>query len=76
MSRDATAFAREFLRDPLHTASVTPSSAVLGATAASPVPLRGSPVVVELGAGTGTITDVIRHRLGGSWRSCTAASRR
>lgn len=68
MSRDATAFAREFLRDPLHTASVTASSAVLGATATSPVPLRGSPVVVELGAGTGTITDVIRHRLGGRGR--------
>lgn len=53
MTRDAMAFAREFLRDPLHTASMIPSSAVLGSTATSPVPLRGSPVVVELGAGTG-----------------------
>lgn len=68
MIPDATAFAREFLRDPLHTASVTPSSAVLGATATSPVPLRGSPVVIELGAGTGTISDVLRRRLGGRGR--------
>lgn len=68
MNRDAPAFAREFLRDPLHTASVAPSSAALARTATSPVPCSGSPVVVELGPGTGTITDVIRRRLGGRGR--------
>ncbi len=68
MNRDATAFAWEFLRDPLHTASVAPSSAALARTATSPVPGSGTPVVVELGPGTGTITDVIRRRLGGRGR--------
>ena len=33
-----------------------------------PVPLRGQPVVVELGAGTGPVTRAIRQRLAGRGR--------
>ncbi|MPZ64000.1 MAG: SAM-dependent methyltransferase [Pseudonocardiaceae bacterium] len=68
MNRDAPAFAWEFLCDPPRTASVAPSSAALARTATSPVPGSGDPVVVELGPGTGTITEVIRRRLGGRGR--------
>ncbi|MEV1293600.1 SAM-dependent methyltransferase [Pseudonocardia sp. NPDC049635] len=58
-------FLREFLRDPLHTASLIPSSRSLSREATAPVPATGDPVVVELGPGTGACTDVIVERLGG-----------
>ena len=59
------AFAREFLRDPLHVAALFPSFAPLCRQAAAPLPETGDPVVLDLGAGTGQVTDVIQERLGG-----------
>lgn len=58
-------FLREFLRDPLTVASITPSSQSLADTVVAPVPLTGDPVVVELGPGTGAFTQAIQRRLGG-----------
>ena len=62
------AFAREFLRDPLHVASLVPSFAPLCRQAAAPLPESGDPVVLDLGAGTGQVTDVIQERLNGRGR--------
>lgn len=62
------AFAREFLRDPLHVAALFPSFAPLCRQAAAPLPETGDPVVLDLGAGTGQVTDVIQERLGGRGR--------
>ncbi|ALL77350.1 SAM-dependent methyltransferase [Pseudonocardia sp. EC080610-09] len=61
----AGTFLREFLRDPVRTASCLPSSRTLAAVATAPVPETGDPVVVELGPGTGAFTGVIAERLGG-----------
>ena len=59
-SRRTGAFLREFLRDPLTTASVVPSSPAL---AAAMMPAdRRRPVVVELGPGTGAFSRVIQAR--------------
>ncbi len=57
-------FAREFLRAPWDTASVVPSSDAVCRQLTGPVPLTGDPVVVELGPGTGVVTEVVRRRLG------------
>jgi len=65
---EATVFLREFVRSPLTTASVSPSSATLADHVSAPVPGRGDPVVIELGPGTGTITAAIQRRLGGRGR--------
>ena len=65
---DTGQFVREFVRAPLHTASIAPSSPALAAAATAPLPANGSPVVVELGAGTGSITRAIQERTGGSTR--------
>ena len=62
------AFAREFLRDPLNVAALFPSFAPLCRQAAAPLPETGDPVVLDLGAGTGQVTDVIQERLGGRGR--------
>jgi phosphatidylethanolamine/phosphatidyl-N-methylethanolamine N-methyltransferase len=62
------AFAREFLRDPLHVASLVPSAAPLCRQAAAPLPETGDPVVLDLGAGTGQVTDVLQDRLHGRGR--------
>jgi phosphatidylethanolamine/phosphatidyl-N-methylethanolamine N-methyltransferase len=59
---------REFARAPLHTAAVTPSSRALAAAAVAPLPASGSPVVVELGSGTGAITRAIQEHTGGRGR--------
>jgi phosphatidylethanolamine/phosphatidyl-N-methylethanolamine N-methyltransferase len=61
-------FAREFLKDPLTVASLVPSAAPLCRQAAAPLPETGDPVVLDLGAGTGQVTDVIQERLGGRGR--------
>ena len=61
---DAMVFAREFLRSPLDTASVVPSSAALCREITAPIPESGDPVVVELGPGTGVVTAVVQERLG------------
>jgi phosphatidylethanolamine/phosphatidyl-N-methylethanolamine N-methyltransferase len=62
------AFAREFLRDPLNVASLVPSAAPLCRQAAAPLPETGDPVVLDLGAGTGQVTDVLQDRLQGRGR--------
>ncbi|UBU17956.1 class I SAM-dependent methyltransferase [Nonomuraea gerenzanensis] len=61
-------FLREFIRSPLRTAAVLPSSASLAAQMTVGVPERGEPVVVELGAGTGAFTAALQRRLGGRGR--------
>lgn len=58
-------FVREFLRHPLRTASLLPSSPRLARHLAAAVPERGEPVVVELGPGTGPVTAAIQQRLAG-----------
>jgi phosphatidylethanolamine/phosphatidyl-N-methylethanolamine N-methyltransferase len=65
---DTARFLREFARDPLHTAAVSPSSAALAAAMVAPLPVTGDPMVVELGPGTGAFTSAIQHRLGGRGR--------
>lgn len=59
---------REFLRNPIGIAAVTPSSAAMALLLSVSVPETGEPVVVELGAGTGACTEVIQHRLCGRGR--------
>ncbi|MDT0309473.1 SAM-dependent methyltransferase [Streptomyces sp. DSM 44917] len=61
-------FVREFLRDPVRTASVVPSSAALADRMVAALPERGEPVVVELGPGTGAFTEAIQRRLAGRGR--------
>jgi phosphatidylethanolamine/phosphatidyl-N-methylethanolamine N-methyltransferase len=65
---DTGRFLREFVRDPLHTASVTPSSRALAAAMTQALPVTGEPVVVELGPGTGAFTRAIQERTGGQTR--------
>ncbi|SFU01244.1 Phospholipid N-methyltransferase [Geodermatophilus amargosae] len=61
---DAGLFLREFLRAPLRTASVVPSSRALAARMIEPLissggPTQDPPVVVELGPGTGAFTEAL-----------------
>ncbi|MFI9561171.1 class I SAM-dependent methyltransferase [Nonomuraea endophytica] len=58
-------FISEFLRNPLRTASVIPSSAKVAERMAAALPGEGDPVVVELGPGTGAFTTAIQNRLSG-----------
>jgi phospholipid N-methyltransferase len=64
---DAGAARRAFLaaavRRPGTMGAVAPSSPRLGAVLASVVPRTGSPVVVELGPGTGAVSALIAERL-------------
>ncbi|WP_405146545.1 SAM-dependent methyltransferase [Sphaerisporangium sp. NBC_01403] len=66
--RETVLFAREFLRSPLRTASLIPSSARLVERLVAAVPERGEPVVVELGPGTGPVTEAIQRKLAGRGR--------
>lgn len=59
---------QEFLRAPTRVATVTASSDALVAALLAPHRLQGAPVMVELGAGTGRVTDALQRRLGGSAR--------
>ena len=59
---------REFLRNPTGIAAVTPSCTAIATLLSMAIPENGDPVVIELGAGTGACTDVIRHRLSGRGR--------
>ncbi len=65
---DTGLFLREFVRDPLHTAAVAPSSAALAAMMTAPLPATGEPVILELGPGTGSFTTAIQQRTGGRGR--------
>jgi len=61
-------FLLEFVRDPMTVGAVAPSSPALARVATAAVPRSGSPVVVELGAGTGSFTAAIQRRLAGRGR--------
>jgi phosphatidylethanolamine/phosphatidyl-N-methylethanolamine N-methyltransferase len=61
-------FLLEFLRDPLTVGAVAPSGTALAGAATATVPRTGSPVVVELGPGTGAFTGAIQRRLAGRGR--------
>ena len=65
---DGRVLFREFLRAPTRVATVTASSDALVAAMLAPHRLGGAPVVVELGAGTGRVTDALRSRLGAGAR--------
>lgn len=65
--RDDARFAAQFVRSPVATASVWPSSTALAGTVADAALARSSrpdPVVVELGAGSGAFTVELARRLG------------
>ncbi|MEU4223932.1 methyltransferase domain-containing protein [Nonomuraea sp. NPDC026600] len=61
-------FFLEFVRDPMTIGAVAPSSPALARAATAVVPRTGSPVVVELGPGTGSFTEAIQQRLAGRGR--------
>jgi phosphatidylethanolamine/phosphatidyl-N-methylethanolamine N-methyltransferase len=65
---DTWVLLREFFRAPTRVATVTASSEALVAEMVRPFPRREDPVIVELGAGTGRVTDGIQRRLRGRGR--------
>jgi phospholipid N-methyltransferase len=65
MARLTGTFLREFARSPFATGSLVPSSRWLSTETVSVIPAEGQPLVVELGPGTGAITQAIQNRLGG-----------
>jgi phosphatidylethanolamine/phosphatidyl-N-methylethanolamine N-methyltransferase len=65
---DGRVLFQEFLRAPTRTATVTASSDALVAALLAPHRLDGAPVVVELGAGTGRVTDALQRQLRGAGR--------
>lgn len=72
--RDDARFAAQFVRAPVATASVWPSSSALARSVADAAlgpagsTAAGGPVVVELGAGSGAFTVELARRLGGRGR--------
>jgi len=68
MNAEWSAFLREYLRHPLRTAAILPSSPGVARNMAAAVPTEGDPVVVEIGPGTGAFTGEIQRRLGGRGR--------
>ncbi|GAA3953522.1 methyltransferase domain-containing protein [Actinomadura viridis] len=60
MSHDGRILLREFLRDPLRVGAVAPSGRRLATVLARVAPLGGH--VIELGPGTGAVTEAIRRR--------------
>ncbi|MCW2632547.1 MAG: SAM-dependent methyltransferase [Pseudonocardia sp.] len=62
-SGELRAFLSAWVRSPATIGAVAPSSRRLAEQLASLVPDRGRPVVVELGSGTGAITNAIEQRL-------------
>ncbi|MGH3613143.1 MAG: class I SAM-dependent methyltransferase [Pseudonocardia sp.] len=65
---DSRILFREFLRTPTHIATVAASSDALVAEMIRPFPDREDPLIVELGAGTGRVTDAVQRRLAGRGR--------
>ncbi|MFG1679675.1 class I SAM-dependent methyltransferase [Nonomuraea sp. NPDC049269] len=61
-------FFLEFVRDPMTVGAVAPSSPALARVATAAVPSTSSPIVVELGPGTGSFTAAIQRRLAGRGR--------
>ncbi|GLX01830.1 methyltransferase domain-containing protein [Microtetraspora sp. NBRC 16547] len=68
MANESSLFLGEFFRSPTVIGAIAPSSRRLSSAVAVPIPERGDPVVVELGAGTGPFTAEIQRRLGGRGR--------
>ncbi|MFC5065232.1 class I SAM-dependent methyltransferase [Actinomycetospora atypica] len=70
--RDDARFAAQFVRAPVATASVWPSSTALARAVADaalgPTARGDAPVVLELGAGSGAFTVELARRLGGRGR--------
>ncbi|MFF3853864.1 class I SAM-dependent methyltransferase [Micromonospora sp. NPDC002575] len=64
----SVSFLIEFLRDPMKVGAIRPSGPALAQLATAAVPSTGSPVVLELGPGTGAFTAPIQQRLAGSGR--------
>lgn len=56
-------FFQTAVRNPKMVGAATPTSAAVAATVAQVVPTTGSPVVVELGPGTGSLSNGIHRRL-------------
>lgn len=56
-------FLRGAVRNPRAVGAAMPTSAAVAATVAQVVPTTGAPVVVELGPGTGSLSDGIHARL-------------
>jgi phosphatidylethanolamine/phosphatidyl-N-methylethanolamine N-methyltransferase len=61
-------FLSEFVRDPMTVGAIAASGPALARIATAGVPRTGSPVVVELGPGTGAFTGAIQQRLAGRGR--------
>ena len=59
---DSTLFLREWLANPQGTGSLTPSSPQLGAAMARWLPRNPDSYVLELGPGTGAVTDALLKR--------------
>lgn len=59
---DSTLFLREWLANPQGTGSITPSSPQLGAAMARWLPHNPDSYVLELGPGTGAVTDALLKR--------------
>jgi phosphatidylethanolamine/phosphatidyl-N-methylethanolamine N-methyltransferase len=68
MNLELRNFIREYLRHPLRTAAILPTSASVAREMTSAVPAQGDPVIVELGPGTGVFTSQIQRRLAGRGR--------
>ena len=59
---DSTVFLREWMANPQRTGSVAPSSPQLGAAMARWLPRDAESFVLELGPGTGAVTDALLKR--------------
>ena len=62
-SGELRAFLAAWVRNPVSMGAIAPSSRGLAELLASVVPSAGAPMVVELGSGTGAITNAIERRL-------------
>ena len=62
------AFLNRAVRNPGKVGAVAPSSPHLARAMAEVVPTTGSPVVVEIGPGTGALSPAVRERMPGSGR--------
>jgi phosphatidylethanolamine/phosphatidyl-N-methylethanolamine N-methyltransferase len=56
-------FVAQALRQPSRVGAVLPTSRHVAAAMADIVPVSGTPTVLELGPGTGALSEAIRHRL-------------
>lgn len=65
---DSRVLFREFLRAPTRVATMTASSDALVEAMLAAHPLHGEPIVVELGAGSGRVTDAVAQHLRGRGR--------